>query len=109
MMSLPRTSLAATDCPFPNAAVININHLGLSAQTRFNAKQKLVRDLTTRNDLIGVEELHVSSARAQDVFFDHFHNFTTFYNINAMSPGQCIMVRNTFLEQNGMNNDSARD
>ena len=83
---------------FPHSAFININHLGLSTKSRFDSKQRYIRHLCKDNDFIGIQELHVSSARAQDAFFDHFTDFHCLYNCAARQPGQCIMIRKQFID-----------
>ena len=90
---------------FPDTAYININHLGLAQKPRFNAKQKLIRTLAARNVFVGVEELHYSSARAQDCFFDHVASHAVLYNTCASKPGQCLMICRRFLEALGIEND----
>ncbi len=97
------------DRPFPNAASININHLGISSRVRFTAKHDLIRKLADRNRLIGVQELHLSEARAQDSFFDHYPTYTTLYNVAPGCPGQCIMIQNALLVDVGLDSESARN
>lgn len=58
-----------THALFPPAAAININHLGLSTKSCFDRKMKLAKLLADRNVFVSISEIHVSSARAQDVFF----------------------------------------
>ena len=87
---------------FPDSAFLNINHLGLSHQSRFAAKQKLVGELAARNCLIGIQELHCSPARAQDAFFSHFPQHMCLYNSNGDAPGQCIMVAHPLLHRLGI-------
>ena len=51
---------------------------------------------------MGVEELHSSTAGAQDCFFDHIRNHVALYNAGDASPGQCILINKQFLESRGI-------
>ena len=84
--------MGLTDSLFPNCAFININHLGISTKSRFNSKQRLISDLCSRNAVIGIQELHLSPARAHDSFFCHFGDHIPLYNVSDGHPGQCILV-----------------
>ena len=97
-----QTSHLTRPALFPPSAFINLNHLGLSQKRRFDAKQRWILSLAARNDLIGVQELHASAARAQDCFFKHVATHTALYNSGGDQPGQCILISNKFLSTIGL-------
>ena len=96
------TTTKKSDELFPTSAFFNINHLGLSEKYRFNAKQTFLRSTSNFCKLIGIQELHASSATAQDCFFSHFSDFAVLYNVKIGCLGQCIMIDRSFLARCGI-------
>ena len=98
-----------TEAPIvPPSAFININHLGLSEKERFDDKQHLIRSLARRNSVLGIQELHCSSARAQDLFFNHFASHIALYNSSGTAPGQALMVSRSWLDSLNLCPDDAK-
>ena len=90
----------------PPTAFVNINHLGLSTQDRFDAKQALIKGLAARNRIVGIQELHCSSARAQSLFFDHFVSHVALFNNPDGAPGQVMLLSRSWLETANLSVDS---
>ena len=97
---------ANTNPLYPDSAFININHLGVSQRSRFNAKQRLMARVTRDNTLIGMQELHLSPARAQDVFFAHLPSHLVLYNSDGVAPGTALLIKHSFLEEVGITDAS---
>ena len=91
---------------FPATAFININHLGISQRSRFNAKQRLMARLASRNVFVGVQEIHLSPARAQAEFFDHLTSHSVLYNADGVAAGTAILIQKAFLEKVGVDDAS---
>ena len=94
--------LALSHMLFPNSAFVNINHLGLSDKSRYTAKRNYVDSLLGTFAILGIQELHYSPARSQDLFLNHFHNHCVLYNTSDNVPGQCIMIEKRFLHKRGI-------
>ena len=72
-----------THALFLPSAAININHLGLSTKSGFDRNMKLAKLLVNRNIFVNISEIHVSSARAQDVFSTMFLPIMLFITLPA--------------------------
>ena len=87
---------------FPNSAFVNINYLGLSSKSRFDTKLNYIRNLLNTSVFLGIQELHTSPAKAQDLFFVYFPSHAVLYNTLPGCPGQTILIDRSWLAERGI-------